>query len=63
MLLRVVQLTLRPEKGGLCVNSSIFRYDPRISDDGIGGPEGAFSLCTLWCVEALARAGEWKCPY
>ncbi|CAD6573528.1 MAG: hypothetical protein TREMPRED_000852 [Tremellales sp. Tagirdzhanova-0007] len=46
-----------PERGGLTANSSIFRYNAAESDDGVGGEEGAFSLCTLWGVEALTRAG------
>ncbi|BEI84091.1 hypothetical protein CcaverHIS002_0406950 [Cutaneotrichosporon cavernicola] len=52
-----------PEKGGLCVNASIFRYDVTKADDGVGGAEGAFSLCTLWCVEALTRVGEYDRKY
>lgn len=32
------------------------------SDDGVGGEEGTFCLCTLWCVEALTRAGEYEKP-
>jgi GH15 family glucan-1,4-alpha-glucosidase len=32
------------------------------SDDGVGGDEGTFCLCTLWCVEALTRAGEYEKP-
>jgi hypothetical protein len=51
-----------PEKGGLTANNSIFRYALG-SDDGIGGEEGAFSLCTLWGVEALTRAGVFHKPY
>ncbi|WVR06789.1 hypothetical protein IAU60_003824 [Kwoniella sp. DSM 27419] len=38
-----------PEKGGLTANSSVYRYNASKSDDGVGGEEGAFSLCTL-CV-------------
>jgi len=25
--------------------------------DGVGGPEGTFTICTFWYVENLARAG------
>jgi GH15 family glucan-1,4-alpha-glucosidase len=28
----------------------VFRYDVTKADDGVGGEEGTFSLCTLWCV-------------
>ncbi|KAL7422744.1 hypothetical protein Q5752_002036 [Cryptotrichosporon argae] len=52
-----------PEKGGLTANSAIFRYDTTKADDGVGGEEGAFSLCTLWGVEALTRAGVYHKPY
>lgn len=37
----------------------VYRYDFDKADDGVGGEEGTFCLCTLWCVEALARAGEY----
>ncbi|WWC89044.1 uncharacterized protein L201_003962 [Kwoniella dendrophila CBS 6074] len=52
-----------PEKGGLTANNSVYRYNAALSDDGVGGEEGAFSLCTLWCVEALTRAGVYNKPY
>jgi len=52
-----------PEKGGLTANNSVFRYNTAVSDDGVGGEEGAFSLCTLWCIEALTRAGVYHKPY
>lgn len=29
------------------------------TDDGVGGEEGTFCLCTLWCIEALTRAGQY----
>lgn len=35
------------------------RYDVTKVNDGIGGEEGAFSLCTLWTCEALCRAGAY----
>jgi len=47
-----------PERGGLTSNNLVYRYDINKSNDGIGGEEGTFCLCTLWCVEALTRAGE-----
>ena len=52
-----------PEKGGLTANSSVYRYNAKTNDDGVGGEEGAFSLCTLWCVEAMTRAGKYHKPY
>ncbi|KAH9834666.1 glycoside hydrolase family 15 protein [Rhodofomes roseus] len=56
------QILYTPERGGLTSNASVglvYRYDVRKTDDGVGGDEGTFCLCTLWCVEALARAGEY----
>ncbi|KAF8875654.1 glycoside hydrolase family 15 protein [Infundibulicybe gibba] len=52
------QIMKTPERGGLTSNNLVFRYDVTKSDDGVGGEEGTFCLCTLWCVEALTRAGE-----
>ncbi|THU90642.1 glycoside hydrolase family 15 protein [Dendrothele bispora CBS 962.96] len=46
-----------PERGGLTSNNLVFRYDVNKASDGVGGEEGTFCLCTLWCVEALTRAG------
>lgn len=36
----------------------IYRYDPEVSQDGISGEEGTFSICTFWLAECLARAGR-----
>jgi GH15 family glucan-1,4-alpha-glucosidase len=44
-----------PEKGGLTANNTVFRYDTEKADDGIGGEEGAFSMCTLWAI------GQYSC--
>ncbi|KAI5477974.1 glycoside hydrolase family 15 protein, partial [Pseudohyphozyma bogoriensis] len=47
------------DRGGLTENNLVYRYDTNKVDDGTGGgEEGAFSMCTLWVIEALARAGE-----
>ncbi|ETW87512.1 glycoside hydrolase family 15 protein [Heterobasidion irregulare TC 32-1] len=48
-----------PERGGLMANNLVYRYNTQESDDGVGGEEGTFCLCTLWCIEALTRAGEY----
>jgi len=47
-----------PKEGGLVSNSLVYRYDVKLSADGLTGEEGAFSMCTFWLVEALTRVGE-----
>ncbi|EIW81645.1 glycoside hydrolase family 15 protein [Coniophora puteana RWD-64-598 SS2] len=54
------QILKTPQRGGLTSNNLVYRYDVTKSDDGVGGGEGTFCLCTLWCVEALARAGVYE---
>ena len=34
------------------------RYDTDVVDDGVGGSEGSFLICSFWYVEALTRAGR-----
>jgi GH15 family glucan-1,4-alpha-glucosidase len=61
---RTLELILRPpEKGGLTSTGLVYRYNWMKSDDGVGGREGAFSMCTFWLVEALTRAGEYEKDY
>jgi len=56
----VEQILLPPEKGGLMANNLAYRYNYETTDDGLGGGvEGSFSMCTLWLVEALTRAGKY----
>jgi GH15 family glucan-1,4-alpha-glucosidase len=43
----------------LTSDSHVFRYDPLLAaNDGFGGQEGTFSICSFWLVEAMARAGR-----
>ncbi|MFK0168701.1 glycoside hydrolase family 15 protein [Streptomyces sp. NPDC090306] len=42
----------------LVTDSLVFRYDPRMTPDGLDGTEGTFSICSFWWVEALTRTGQ-----
>ena len=33
----------------------VYRYDFDKADDGVGGEEGTFCLCTLWYVASTSR--------
>ncbi len=50
--------TLRAVEDRLVTDSLVFRYDVGHSSDGLEGPEGTFSICSFWYVEALTRAGR-----
>ncbi|AEB11502.1 glycoside hydrolase family 15 protein [Marinithermus hydrothermalis] len=56
------QSTLRAVREHLTAREDplLYRYLPERSDDGVGGPEGAFLLVSFWLVEALALAGDLK---
>ncbi|KAK4545061.1 hypothetical protein LTR36_003612 [Oleoguttula mirabilis] len=57
------RLMLPLEKGGLTDTGMVHRYNTSLSNDGVGGGEGAFSMCTFWLVEALTRAGAYDQKY
>ena len=50
--------TLAEVERRLVSDSLVFRYDLGRSSDGVDGPEGTFSLCSFWYVEALTRVGR-----
>ena len=57
-LLRMLDTINRPPgEGGLVSDSLVYRYDTEASEDGLGGGEGTFNMCTFWLAEALTRAG------
>lgn len=62
-----VLATLEKTKEHLSTDSLLYRYhnaapqpDNNCTEpiDGIGGPEGTFTVCTFWYVENLVRAGR-----
>ncbi|KAH6845268.1 Six-hairpin glycosidase-like protein [Chaetomium sp. MPI-CAGE-AT-0009] len=57
------RIMLPPDKGGLTSTGLVYRYDTELSEDGVGGREGAFSMCTFWLVEALTRASVYEPKY
>ncbi|KAF3913824.1 hypothetical protein ABW21_db0201555 [Orbilia brochopaga] len=57
------QILRAPEKGGLTEAGLVYRYNTDLAEDGVGGREGSFSMCTFWLVEALTRAGRYDKKY
>lgn len=57
------RILLPPEKGGLTSTGLVYRYNTELSQDGVGGREGAFSMCTFWLVEAMTRASVYEPKY
>tara|TARA_R110002060_G_scaffold51847_1_gene62851 strand:+ start:556 stop:888 length:333 start_codon:yes stop_codon:yes gene_type:complete len=38
-------------------------HGTQLTVPGVGGREGAFSMCTFWLVEAMTRAGVYEPKY
>jgi GH15 family glucan-1,4-alpha-glucosidase len=36
----------------------VLRYRPEETDDGLGEPEGTFTICSFWLVSALSEIGD-----
>jgi GH15 family glucan-1,4-alpha-glucosidase len=42
----------------LMTNGFVHRYLPSQTDDGVGGDEGAFTMCSLWLAGSLVTVGR-----
>ncbi|HEX2700879.1 MAG TPA: glycoside hydrolase family 15 protein [Acidimicrobiales bacterium] len=42
----------------LTVDGLVHRYHVDQTDDGVGGEEGAFAICSFWLVSAMTEIGE-----
>jgi GH15 family glucan-1,4-alpha-glucosidase len=52
-------LNRSPKKGGLVLNSLVYRYNSQETEDGFEGEqEGTFNMCTFWLIECLSRIGS-----
>jgi GH15 family glucan-1,4-alpha-glucosidase len=50
--------TIAAIRSGLGKDELIYRYDTRLTEDGLPEGEGAFLACSFWLAEALALAGR-----
>jgi len=42
----------------LSIDTLVYRYRTQAGVDGLSGPEGSFTACSFWLVEALARSRQ-----
>lgn len=52
-----MEATIRRIQQRLTSDSLVARYE-NTGEDGVGGPEGAFSICTYWLVDCLTLLGH-----
>jgi GH15 family glucan-1,4-alpha-glucosidase len=50
--------TLQAIEDELTVDTLVYRYKTKSGVDGLSGGEGAFTACSFWFIECLARAGQ-----
>jgi GH15 family glucan-1,4-alpha-glucosidase len=50
--------TLKAIEEELTVDTLVYRYKTETGLDGLAGAEGAFTACSFWFIECLARSGE-----
>jgi GH15 family glucan-1,4-alpha-glucosidase len=54
---RVVN-TVRAIREELTHDGFVYRYDPDETEDGVGGSEGTFLMCTFWLADVLLLQGQ-----
>lgn len=55
--------TEKVEDGEHLLSNTFLTFIGPANGIGVGGREGAFSMCTFWLVEALTRAGQYDKKY
>lgn len=53
-----IRATVLAVADDLTVDGLVHRYRVEETDDGVGGEEGAFAICSFWLVSALTEIGE-----
>lgn len=53
-----VRATVLAVADELSVDGLVLRYRAEITDDGLRGAEGTFTICSFWLVSALVEVGE-----
>ncbi len=53
-----VENTVRAIREELTHEGFVYRYDPDETDDGVGGSEGTFLMCTFWLADVLLLQGK-----